>query len=79
MKPSSLKPVGQKTIFFSEITPACPLYCAVLIGVFVFGIMLVLIIVCIAIALYILKKYGRECYTSNNTSEKVQLQAVNRE
>ncbi len=66
-------------MFFSEIRPTCPLYCAVLVGVFVFGIMLVLIIACIAIALYILKKYGRECYASNNTSEKVQLQAVNRE
>ncbi|XP_064391719.1 uncharacterized protein LOC135339515 [Halichondria panicea] len=55
--------------------PACPLYCAVLVGVFV----LILIIVCIAIALYILKKSGRECFASINTSDKIQLSAVNRE
>ena len=68
-----------KTIFFFlDITPACPLYCAALVGVFV-GTVLLLIIVCIAIALYILKKYGRECFASINTSNKAQLRAVNRE
>ena len=69
---------GQNHIFFLDIMPACPLYCAVLVGVFV-GTVLILIIVCIAIALYILKKSGRECFASINTSDKVQLRAVNRE
>ncbi|XP_064391848.1 uncharacterized protein LOC135339613 isoform X2 [Halichondria panicea] len=58
-----------------RITPACPLYCAVLVGVFVSVTVVVLIIVCIAIALYILKKYGRERFASINMSEKVQYRA----
>ncbi len=63
---------------FSESTLACPLYCVVLVGVFVFGTVLVLIIVCIAIVLYtyILKKY-RGNVASSNTPEKVRFRAIN--
>ena len=69
-KPSTLPIFSQK----SRLPVLCTVP-AVLVDVFV-GTMVMLIIVCIAIALGILKIYGKGSIASNKTS---QFQAVNRE